>query len=54
MKFTTSTTFTHQTIEELREQLKVVEHILKYWTNELENRAFGEIEDGNLCYEEWR
>ena len=54
MKFTTSTKFTHQTIEELREQLKVVEHILKYWTNELENRAFGEIEDGNLSYEEWR
>lgn len=54
MKYTTSKTFTHKTIEELRQELSIVEHSVNYWHDKLEHRAFGEIKDGNLSYDEWK
>jgi hypothetical protein len=54
MRLVTSTTFTHNIVEELRQELKTVENIHHYWSEELKYRAFGEIKDGNLSYDEWR
>jgi hypothetical protein len=54
MRLVTSSTYTHNIIEELRQELKTVEHIHNYWSEELKHRAFGEIKDGNLSYDEWR
>ena len=43
-----------RTLEAMREELKRVEYQLNFWHDKFENRAFGEIKDGNLSYEEWR
>jgi len=54
MKFITSRALTHKTIEELKQELKMVKHSVDYWFVMFKNRAFGEIKDGNLSYEEWK
>jgi len=54
MKFITSRAFTHNTIEELKHELKMVKHTVDYWFGMFKNRAFGKIKDGNLSYEDWR
>ena len=43
-----------RTLEAMREELKRVEFQLNFWHDKFEHRAFGEIKDGNLSYEEWR
>jgi|TARA_B110001454_G_scaffold1560_1_gene1447 hypothetical protein len=54
IQFTTPRTFTLNTIKELKQELNIVEDAMDYWHNKLEHRAFGEIEDGNLSYDEWK
>jgi len=54
MKFIPSRVFTHNTIEELKQELKIVKHTVDYWFGMFKNRAFGEIKDGNISYKEWR
>ena len=54
MKFISPSTFAHTTTQLLREELTKVEHQLNAWHDKFEHRAFGEIKDGNLSYEEWR
>ena len=54
MKFISTANFGYKTIEVLREELKKVGYQTNYWHDKFEHRAFGEIKDGNLSYEEWR
>jgi len=54
MKYITPQTLTYKTIDELRKELTIVEHTLNYWHDKLEHRAFGEIKDVNLSYDEWK
>jgi hypothetical protein len=54
MKFITSRAFTHNTIEELKQELKMVKHTVDYWFGMFKNRAFGEIKDGNISYLKWK
>ena len=43
-----------KTLEAMREELKKAGYLLNFWHDKFEYRAFGEIKDGNLSYEEWR
>ena len=54
MKFISPSTFAHTTTQLLREELTKVWYQLNAWHDKFEHRAFGEIKDGNLSYEEWR
>ena len=54
MRFTRPIGLNHRTIEELRHEVSLLEHTVNYWHDKFEHRAFGEIKDGNLSYEEWR
>jgi len=53
-KFISTANLGYKTLEVLRKELEKVEHQLNYWHDKFEHRAFGEIKDGNLSYEEWR
>tara|TARA_Y100000739_G_C20608128_1_gene466890 strand:- start:1567 stop:2754 length:1188 start_codon:yes stop_codon:yes gene_type:complete len=54
MKLTVSRVQTHITINELREELKLVKNIVEYWKEKSSKRAFGEITKTNISFEKWR
>ena len=53
-RFVSSSSLGWKTIENLWDELKKVEYQLNYWHDKLEHRAFGEIQDGDISYEDWR
>ena len=53
MRLTVTRAPTHQTIIELRDQLKLVQNITDYWENKSSKRAFGEIQKSNISFEKW-
>ena len=53
MRLTVTRAPTHDTIIELREQLKLVQNIVDYWENKSSKRAFGEIQKSNISFEKW-
>ena len=54
MRLTVTRAPTHDTIIELREQLKLVQNIVDYWENKSSKRAFGKIQKSNISFEKWR
>ena len=54
MRLTVSRAPTHETIIELKGQLKLVQNIVDYWENKSSKRAFGEIQKSNISFEKWR
>ena len=54
MRLTVTRAPTHDTIIELRNQLKLVQNIVDYWENKSSKRAFGEIQKSNISFEKWR
>ena len=53
-RFVSSSSLGWKTIESLWDELKKVEILLNHWHDKLEHRAFGEIQDGDISYEDWR
>ena len=53
MRLTVSRAPTHETIIELRDQLKLVQNIVDYWENKSSKRAFGKIQKSNISFEKW-
>ena len=53
MRLTVTRAPTHETIIELRDQLKLVQNIVDYWENKSSKRAFGEIQKSNISFEKW-
>ena len=54
MRLTVTRAPTHETIIELRDQLKLVQNIVDYWENKSSKRAFGKIQKSNISFEKWR
>ena len=54
MRLTVTRAPTHETISELRDQLKLVQNIVDYWENKSSKRAFGKIQKSNISFEKWR
>ena len=54
MRLTVTRAPTHETIIELRDQLKLVQNIVDYWENKSSKRAFGETQKSNISFEKWR
>ena len=54
MQFTVSEKLTQKTIIELKKELEIVEYVVKEWLIKLNQRAFGEITNNNISYEDWR
>ena len=53
MRLTVTRAPTHETIIELRDQLKLVQNIVDYWENKSSKRAFGKIQKSNISFEKW-
>ena len=53
MRLTVTRAPTHETISELRDQLKLVQNIVDYWENKSSKRAFGKIQKSNISFEKW-
>ena len=54
MRLTRSIGLKYRAIEELRHEVNLFEYTVNDWHDKLEHRAFGEIKDGNLSYDEWK
>mgnify|MGYP000103030934 CR=1 FL=1 len=56
MNYYASTTWTHETIDSLRIELRKVKHKVDYWRDAYKNIAFGELNNDNLGifgYQKW-
>ena len=53
MRLTVTRAPTHETIIELRDQLKLVQSITDYWENKSSKRAFGELQKSNVSFKKW-